>query len=157
MSKLTGEPRFSVIWFSINYYTHSNSPRDIYKNNILFTIYNSFHVLAICHTLPHAIAHGGRYDDVGRAFGRARPATGFSIELRALAGLRENAEPASAIRAPWSDDVALVEAIDALRAAGEIVVQALPGRDPGPQEFICDRELVLRGNEWVVGPIGAVR
>jgi len=31
------------------------------------------------------IARGGRYDEVGKAFGRARPATGFSIDLRNLA------------------------------------------------------------------------
>jgi len=31
------------------------------------------------------IARGGRYDEVGKAFGRARPATGFSIDLRAVA------------------------------------------------------------------------
>jgi len=32
----------------------------------------------------HAIAQGGRYDEVGRIFGRARPATGFSLDLREL-------------------------------------------------------------------------
>ena len=32
------------------------------------------------------VARGGRYDEVGKAFGRARPATGFSIDLRGLAG-----------------------------------------------------------------------
>jgi len=32
----------------------------------------------------HAIAQGGRYDEVGRVFGRARPATGFSLDLREL-------------------------------------------------------------------------
>ena len=33
------------------------------------------------------VGRGGRYDDVGKAFGRARPATGFSIDRRALAGV----------------------------------------------------------------------
>jgi ATP phosphoribosyltransferase regulatory subunit len=33
------------------------------------------------------VARGGRYDEVGKAFGRARPATGFSIDLRTLASL----------------------------------------------------------------------
>ena len=33
---------------------------------------------------PDAVARGGRYDDIGRAFGRARPATGFSLDLREL-------------------------------------------------------------------------
>jgi ATP phosphoribosyltransferase regulatory subunit len=36
-----------------------------------------------------AIAKGGRYDGVGKAFGRARPATGFTLDLRQLAGLRK--------------------------------------------------------------------
>jgi ATP phosphoribosyltransferase regulatory subunit len=37
---------------------------------------------------PVLIARGGRYDEVGKAFGRARPATGFSIDLRELSALR---------------------------------------------------------------------
>jgi ATP phosphoribosyltransferase regulatory subunit len=41
---------------------------------------------AYCNGVPGAAARGGRYDEVGRAFGRARPATGFSIDLRSLAG-----------------------------------------------------------------------
>jgi ATP phosphoribosyltransferase regulatory subunit len=41
---------------------------------------------AYCEGVTGAIARGGRYDEVGRAFGRPRPATGFSINLRSLAG-----------------------------------------------------------------------
>jgi ATP phosphoribosyltransferase regulatory subunit len=41
---------------------------------------------AYCDGVSGAVARGGRYDEVGRAFGRARPATGFSIDLRSLAG-----------------------------------------------------------------------
>jgi ATP phosphoribosyltransferase regulatory subunit len=40
----------------------------------------------------HAIAQGGRYDEVGRVFGRARPATGFSLDLRELAIVSSNAQ-----------------------------------------------------------------
>jgi ATP phosphoribosyltransferase regulatory subunit len=40
---------------------------------------------AYCDGVAGAVARGGRYDEVGKAFGRARPATGFSIDLRALA------------------------------------------------------------------------
>ena len=40
---------------------------------------------AYCNGVSGAVARGGRYDDVGRAFGRPRAATGFSIELRSLA------------------------------------------------------------------------
>ncbi len=41
---------------------------------------------AYCDGVTGAVARGGRYDEVGKAFGRARPATGFSIYLRGLAG-----------------------------------------------------------------------
>jgi ATP phosphoribosyltransferase regulatory subunit len=40
---------------------------------------------AYCEGVAAPIARGGRYDEVGRAFGRPRPATGFSINLRSLA------------------------------------------------------------------------
>jgi ATP phosphoribosyltransferase regulatory subunit len=40
---------------------------------------------AYCEGVAGAVARGGRYDEVGKAFGRARPATGFSIDLRSLA------------------------------------------------------------------------
>jgi ATP phosphoribosyltransferase regulatory subunit len=42
---------------------------------------------AYCDGVSAAVARGGRYDEVGKAFGRARPATGFSIDLRAIAGV----------------------------------------------------------------------
>jgi ATP phosphoribosyltransferase regulatory subunit len=35
----------------------------------------------------NAIGRGERYDGIGKAFGRARPATGFTLDLRQLAGL----------------------------------------------------------------------
>ena len=113
-----------------------------YHNGITFAAY--------VEGLPYAIARGGRYDNVGRAFGRARPATGFSIELRALAGLGMVAEPVPAIRAPWSDDAALIGKVAALRAAGEIVIQVLPGHEQEQQEFACDRELVMQAGRWNV-------
>ena len=42
---------------------------------------------AYCDGISGAVARGGRYDEVGKAFGRARPATGFSIDVRAVAGV----------------------------------------------------------------------
>jgi ATP phosphoribosyltransferase regulatory subunit len=104
-----------------------------YHNGITFAAY--------VEQVPYAIARGGRYDDVGQAFGRARPATGFSLELRALAELLPAADPVAAIRAPWSDDAGLLDTIAGLRAAGEIVIQSLPGSEDEQQEFACDREL----------------
>lgn len=118
-----------------------------YHNGVTFAAY--------VEALPYAIARGGRYDNVGRAFGRARPATGFSIELRALAGLRNELEPVPAIRAPWSDDASLIETIAALRASGEVVIQVLPGHEQEHEEFTCDRELALDEGRWTVRRCGA--
>ena len=113
-----------------------------YHTGITFTTYVD--------AIPNAIARGGRYDHIGRAFGRARPATGFSLELRELASLTPVAEPAAAIRAPWSEDLALAQRVGELRAAGEIVVRVLPGHEHEEQEFACDRELVLENGAWTV-------
>jgi len=100
-----------------------------------------------------ALARGGRYDGVGRAFGRSRAATGFSLELRELAGLLPPADPDPAIRAPWSDDPSLAQLIAQLRAAGEVVVQVLPGHEEEQQEFSCDREIVRRQGTWQLSPL----
>ncbi|ARP94702.1 ATP phosphoribosyltransferase regulatory subunit [Bordetella genomosp. 13] len=97
-----------------------------------------------------ALVRGGRYDNVSHAFGRARPATGFSLDLRKLAAGLPPAERAPAVRAPWNHDPALAEAVRSLRGAGEVVVQVLPGHEHGQDEFVCDRELVLQDGAWTV-------
>ncbi len=97
-----------------------------------------------------ALVRGGRYDDVSRAFGRARPATGFSMDLRKLAAGLAPAERTRAVQAPWGRDPALSLAVHQLRAAGEVVVQRLPGHDHDQDEFVCDRELVLRDGAWTL-------
>jgi ATP phosphoribosyltransferase regulatory subunit len=58
--------------------------------------------------------------------------------------------PAAAVRAPWGTDAGLAEAVRALRAGGEIVVQVLPGHEHEQQEFECDRELAKQGVAWTV-------
>jgi len=102
---------------------------------------------------PNALALGGRYDEVGKAFGRARPATGFSADLRALASAAPAGEAPGAIRAPHRDEPALRERIAALRAAGEVVIVELPGHEDTRDELGCDRELVLSGGEWRIEKI----
>lgn len=97
-----------------------------------------------------ALAIGGRYDEVGKAFGRARPATGFSADLRVLAQLAGPAQGPSAVRVPHGDDPALAEKIRVLRAAGEVVVVELPGHEDARGDDGCERELVLRGGKWEV-------
>jgi ATP phosphoribosyltransferase regulatory subunit len=103
-----------------------------------------------------AIAQGGRYDDIGKIFGRARPATGFSADLRALATLGENRIAQSGgIFAPANSlskesGKALTEKINELRSAGERVVCELSGQTGGANEAGCDRILVYSGGQWVV-------
>ncbi|HTQ73139.1 MAG TPA: ATP phosphoribosyltransferase regulatory subunit [Burkholderiales bacterium] len=100
--------------------------------------------------VANAIALGGRYDEVGKAFGRARPATGFSMDLRDLARAAPEQNGALAIRAPHSRDPGLAAAIRRLREAGEIVVVALPGHAAEPPAPECDRQLAKRAGKWVV-------
>jgi len=100
--------------------------------------------------LGEALAHGGRYDNVGAVYGRARPATGFAMDLRLLAMQVPVAEPGrDAIAAPAHPDPALRTRVAALRAAGEMVLATLGGRvDPR-----CGRELVNIDGEWELRPL----
>lgn len=100
--------------------------------------------------VANAIALGGRYDEVGKAFGRARPATGFSMDLRDLARAAPGENGAAAIRAPYASDPGLTAAIRKLRGAGEIVVVRLPGHASEPVLPECDRELAKVRGKWVV-------
>ncbi len=113
-----------------------------YHSGVVFAAY--------CDRHPGAIALGGRYDKVGKSFGRGRPATGFSMDLRDIAGIAADVEPASAVLAPVSDDSELKAQIAALRCRGEIVKQALPGHDGTWREAGCDRQLILRDGRWQV-------
>ncbi len=96
-----------------------------------------------------AIANGGRYDHIGEAFGRARPATGFGLNLTSVLSLLSLAQPANGIYAPSSTDVTQWQAIQALRAQGERVVSGL-SQEPNFVELRCDRQLVLVNNEYIV-------
>jgi ATP phosphoribosyltransferase regulatory subunit len=104
--------------------------------------------------LPNAVARGGRYDHVGEAFGRARPATGFSMDLRELARLLPTAERKHAVRAPWGNAPELRDKIAELRKSGEIVIQSLPGHENDQDEFECDRVLVLEDGNWILKNLG---
>jgi len=100
------------------------------------------------------LALGGRYDEVGSVFGRARPATGFSLDLRGMVTALPLAELQKGILAPYNVDVNLLTKIDALRAGGQIVVQELPGHEAHRAELNCDRELVKTNSGWEVVPAG---
>ncbi len=99
----------------------------------------------------NALARGGRYDEVGKAFGRSRAATGFSMDLRELASARPNGGAKPGVLAPYKpNDAALQRRIAALRARGEIVIIDLPGHAGTRRELGCNRRLMRRAGVWVV-------
>lgn len=116
-----------------------------YHSGAVFSVYAS--------DWRSTLARGGRYDEVGKAFGRARPATGFSIDLRELAKLQTARPEPKAILAPYASDAKLANEIERLRACGEIVVVDLPGHDMHRGELNCDRALKLNNDKWEVVPL----
>lgn len=116
-----------------------------YHSGVVFAAYCAAH--------SGAIALGGRYDKIGKAFGRGRPATGFSLDLREVVQVVGALAPPRAILAPIGRAAGLGEAVAALRAAGEVVVEALPGHEGSWDEAGCDRHLVCRNGMWLVEAI----
>ena len=100
-----------------------------------------------------ALARGGRYDNVGDKFGRARPATGFSLDLRDLVRVLPQRSPARGIRVAGADAGRAREAIAALRAAGEVLVIDYLGESAAALN--CDRALVWRADGWQVEPFAS--
>ncbi|HPT49543.1 MAG TPA: ATP phosphoribosyltransferase regulatory subunit [Accumulibacter sp.] len=117
-----------------------------YHNGVVFAAYHR--------AFSSAMALGGRYDGVGQAFGRARPATGFSLDLRELARAVDGGEHAPmAILAPYAgENDALTGAIADLRRRGEVVVELLPG-ETGCEGPACGRRLVEDQGRWFIQAI----
>ncbi len=102
------------------------------------------------------IARGGRYDNIGEVFGRARAATGFSADLKVLAALAKRNTPTQArelIFAPCLEDTALHEKIRELRSQQQAVVQQLPGQSGSAKEMGCTAVLEHDHFNWVVKPL----
>jgi ATP phosphoribosyltransferase regulatory subunit len=102
------------------------------------------------------IARGGRYDNIGAIFGRARPATGFSADLKHLAALSKKTGSKAhhaLIFAPCGDDTALTEKIRALRTDHLAVVQQLPEQTGTAQDMGCTAILEFINQQWVVRPL----
>lgn len=116
-----------------------------YHNGIVFAAYHPGSAAAV--------ALGGRYDGAGRDFGRARAATGFSMDLRVVAQIDGGDVANGAILSPYAgQDAGLIATIAKLRSAGETVVEVLPGQSipEGPR---CDRRLVAAGSQWTIEAI----
>ena len=113
-----------------------------YHNGVVFAAY--------VQGSPCAVAQGGRYDNVGQQFGRARCATGFSLDLRALAPYLQPLAPTRNILAPYSTDPALAQKIEALRGLGQVVVVELPGQEAHRVEAGCAQRLQLKNGAWEI-------
>ena len=96
------------------------------------------------------IALGGRYDEVGAAFGRARPATGFSLDLRGALQALGPATLNKGILAPVAAEPELLSLIETLRSQGQVVVEALPDMPVNYSELACDRTLQKIDGRWQV-------
>jgi len=97
---------------------------------------------------PDELARGGRYDNVGRRFGRARPATGFSLDLRDLLRILPQRDSARGIRVAASQMLAASAEVEQLRRAGEVVIIDYLGESAAALN--CDRELVPVASGWQI-------
>jgi len=114
-----------------------------YKTGVVFA--------AFVPQLGQAIARGGRYDDIGKIFGRARAATGFSTDLKVLNQLskKQFAAPVK-IFAPADETPDLKEKITELRNEGHVVIQQLPDVVADAKAMGCTKSLCLVDGQWLV-------
>ncbi|PCJ84629.1 MAG: ATP phosphoribosyltransferase regulatory subunit [Thiotrichaceae bacterium] len=111
-----------------------------YKTGVVFA--------AFVPGLGQAIARGGRYDDIGKVFGRARAATGFSTDLKVLNQLSvKQFVVQEKVFAPTDVDK---NKIAELRGQGEIVIEQLPGQELDAESMGCNKTLVQKDGQWIV-------
>jgi ATP phosphoribosyltransferase regulatory subunit len=120
-----------------------------YQNGVVYAVYSK--------GFGRELARGGRYDGIGKVFGRDRPATGFSTDLKTLMRLSNSETPGMGkkkpIFAPFAEDESLQDMILALRSTGERVVSELPGQEGDAAAMGCDRMLVNIEGEWEIKPL----
>ncbi|MFY0665036.1 MAG: ATP phosphoribosyltransferase regulatory subunit [Natronospirillum sp.] len=123
-----------------------------YHTGLVFSLFHKEH--------GHAVAKGGRYDDTGAAYGRSRPATGFSADLKTLGGLTDPSirQQRRRIYAPvlandGQDDTTLQRTIAQLRAEGSVVVQGFSQQPDEAAELECSHRLSELSGTWQVTPL----
>ena len=102
------------------------------------------------------ISRGGRYDNIGAVFGRSRPATGFSADLKLLTSLARKkgySEVDEKIFAPYTDDSDLTAMVRDLRANGRTVIQQLPGQQGDAVNLGCSSQIEKNGSDWIISPL----
>lgn len=116
---------------------------DTYHTGLLFAVYSN--------EWPDALARGGRYDGLGQYFGRSRPASGFSFDLRNLIKNLPAEQKPQGIKVNYKDVAAAKQQIDQLRLAGECVIIDYTPQSKDIQG--CDRQLVWQNQQWQVIPL----
>ncbi len=112
-----------------------------YHSGVVFAAYSG----------AYTLAQGGRYDEVGKAFGRARPATGFSLDLRELVAAGVVVNKSIRILAPYRpNDARLQRRIASLRRSGRTVIVELPGHQRYREELNCEQMLFEEAGRWVI-------
>lgn len=94
------------------------------------------------------VAKGGRYDCVGEAFGRARPATGFSADLKTLLTAFTAPVVLKKVLAPVFPSSKLLQKIEQLREQGYVVIQQLVNDSTTAQDLGCAWQLVAYQDDW---------
>ncbi len=115
-----------------------------YKTGVVFAAFQSGQ--------GRELARGGRYDNIGREFGHARAATGFSADLNRLCqlGQRSSEGARKVVFAPAVDDPALQDEIQSLRRGGCQVLAELPGQTGDAAGMNCTHSLVQQDGVWRV-------
>ena len=97
------------------------------------------------------LGNGGRYDHIGEAFGRSRPATGFAFDLYAL--VSQGTIDSGGVKGICfidSGDREIFTEAERLRAAGERVVQLFAEHQVDYYQINCDRKLLRRKGRVVI-------
>jgi len=115
-----------------------------YKTGVVFAAFLNGH--------GREVARGGRYDGVGKRFGRNRAATGFSVDLKKLVTLSEyQVKQGNSILAPAAIGQAdLLEAIKAFRQEGYAVIEALDEANFKAQKAFYTRHLEQVSGDWKI-------
>ncbi|MCV2509440.1 MAG: ATP phosphoribosyltransferase regulatory subunit, partial [Neisseriaceae bacterium] len=116
---------------------------DRYHTGLLYGIYAD--------GWPNFLAKGGRYNNLGHFFGKARPATGFSLDLKDFLNIIPDEKIDNGIKVSVRDYEPAKKVIEELRNNGEVVI--IEYEDTEVNEGItCNRKIELINNEWVINP-----
>ena len=111
-----------------------------YHTGLLYSVYS-----AECHD---AVARGGRYNGLGKHFGRARPATGFSFDLRLFAGRLPKQKRPDTVAVAAADLAAAHETVEQLRRDG--ITVAVDYGLPANSMQNSTRRLVCQDGVWQI-------